>query len=276
MKVKPIRGFRIQQSTVPVLSALSIAVGCSSTALTPPATPQPPPPAYVGVPHPTGSDLADLHAILIHKNFPEPEILKDCDQDFQKLYKLSLSEGERKQGVRELVKRNPVYFHWCFYQKSYNVEEKVRSDAYIDDKQKTVLDTYTFLVPIARAYMSEFRDSRYLRWAVTQYRRLSERVFFRRLDLTPEQTSELVQISNPFGLWREPELSTSVLDKYNIQKREEPTTIGTLGSTPIQETQRAPAGIHSSPTSDAASPLAIDPLENVPPPPLDPTVIDNN
>ena len=98
-----------------------------------------------------------------------------------------------------------------------DIEDYLKSESYIDVRQKYVLASYSFLQPIARGFMSEFHDSRYLRWAIQHYRRISEWVFYRKLDLSPAITSELVDVSNPYGLWRMPSSSRGpVLEKYNI------------------------------------------------------------
>ncbi len=39
--------------------------------------------------------------------------------------------------------------------------------------------------------------------AVRKYQKMSEWIFFRKVELTPAGTAELVQPTNPFGLWRD-------------------------------------------------------------------------
>ena len=62
--------------------------------------------------------------------------------------------------------------------------------------------------------------SRYLRFAVSHYRRMSEWVFYRKLELTPQATSELVEAANPFGVYRTPAEAASILEKYNLRAKE--------------------------------------------------------
>ncbi len=213
--------------------ALSVAysMSCSTTEVAPPKPPTPP--VYTQVPHPLGTDLGDLSAIFLDPKAPkEVEFSKTCDGNFKKLKSLTESADEINQGVRELVISDPVYYHWCFYKKLYDVELYLKSEAFVDEKQKMVLENYEFLVPVARSFSSEFHDSRYLRWAVARYQRLSEWVFFRKMDLTPAGTVELVQPSNPFGLYRSGPGSQAILEKYHLgSKAPETSEILPLPST---------------------------------------------
>jgi hypothetical protein len=192
--------------------------GCSTTELIPPEVPSPP--VYTQVPHPEGMDLGDLTRVLSDGKAPQdPEFSKNCDQRFLKIKKLVKSKEELDEAVLELITEDPVHYHWCFYSKLNGIENDIRSDKYLDEKQKLLIEGYEFLVPAAKAFQREFKDSRYLRWAVFRYKKNSEVVFFRKLDLTPAGTAQLVQPINPFGLWRKdtpPEVS--VLEKYHIQR----------------------------------------------------------
>jgi hypothetical protein len=172
------------------------------------------------LPHPQGTDLGDIRAILFDPSVPSTTQLAKCDADLKKLWKFSQNDEERRDGARELVRGNAVFYHWCFYSRILQLDEELKKMNYIDEKQKRVMDTYQYLVPVARAFLSEFHDSRYIRWAIVQYKRLSNWVFFRKVELTPDQTSELVQISNPFGLYRDNSSSSSVLEKYGIVEQE--------------------------------------------------------
>ncbi|HAR43921.1 MAG TPA: hypothetical protein DCS07_15015 [Bdellovibrionales bacterium] len=216
--------------------------GCSTTQLTPAPAPVAKPPPYVQVPHPVGTDLGDLRGIMLVPDAPTPESLKKCDADFAKIRSLTTSEDERRQAARELVKRDPVGYHWCYYGKLLELLETLKTSSYIDERQKKAIDTYLFLVPVARGFLAEYHDSRYLRWAIVHYRRISEWVFFRRMDLSPEGTSELVQVANPFGLWRDPTPQTTILEKYGIVKLSTDAVAGA-------EVKK----IFSEPISDSAS-----------------------
>lgn len=177
------------------------------------------PPAYTQVPHPQGNSSSDIKALFLGNQAPDADVIsKDCDKDFRKLIGLTQSINERTEGIRELVKQDPVTYHWCFYGKMLTLETEVKKDTFIDEKQKIVLDGYEFLVPIAKAFSAQYHDTRYLRIALNRYKKLSEWLFYRRLDLTPEGTVELVQPENPFGVWRENEGGYAILDKYHLSK----------------------------------------------------------
>jgi hypothetical protein len=132
------------------------------------------------------------------------------------------------------VRRDPVRYHWCFYGKLFALENELKNEAYLDERQKKVIETFGFLVPVAKAFASEYHDSRYLRWSVSRYQKFSETIFYRKLDLTPHGTLELVQPANPFGLWRNSTSKSSIIEKYHIDgsSREEPSILPSTASTP--------------------------------------------
>ncbi|MCM2276850.1 MAG: hypothetical protein NDJ89_02090 [Oligoflexia bacterium] len=227
--------------------------GCSTTELRPIPPPVLAAPKYVEVPQPAGFDISDISAIFVDKRAPAAESLTGCDADYRKLQKLTQSEDELKQGMGELVKADPVAYHWCFYGKILELERFLKTADYVDERQKKVLEAYGFLVPLARGFLSEFHDSRYLRWAIRHYRGTSEWVFFQKLDQAPRMTAELVEVANPFGLWREPAASRSVLEKYQLVK-EQPQPEASASPKMIFP----PAEAEAEPATES-SPLAMSP-----------------
>jgi hypothetical protein len=200
------------------ISCVMVGWGCSTTTQAPPLAAIPPePPNYIVVQHPDGLDLGDLRAIFFDKSAPPAEALKDCNADFVKLQARTRSNDELLLGAREFVRLDPTKYHWCFYSKLLELEEQLKTDSFIDERQKHVLATYGFLTPIARAFLMEYQDSRYLRWAVTRYRTISEYVFYRRVELSPQAAVELLSASNPLGNLRPPkDTEMGVLEKYGI------------------------------------------------------------
>jgi hypothetical protein len=176
-------------------------------------------PVYIQAPHPEGYGIGELKAVMALRDAPVSSFAWSCDEAFARLSAATQSLEEIKQGARELVKAEPLHYHWCFYSKIASLHERLLADQFIDQKQKLVLETYAFLVPIARAFMAEFHDSRYLRWAVKNYRVMSEWVFYRKLELSPQLTSELVDVSNPFGAWKDitPADKESLISKYGLK-----------------------------------------------------------
>jgi hypothetical protein len=210
--------------------------GCTTTEIAPPLAPLPP--DYTYVPHPQGADIGDIEALFTEEAAPkDPTYDKYCDKDFRELKRVARSTYELTEGTRQLVKQDPVNTHWCFYAKLLSLEYSLKSEPFIDVKQKNVIDTFQFLVPIARTFYSDFHDSRYLRFAIVRYRKMSELVFYRRLELTPGGTSELVQAANPFGLWRDSGGDYSILQKYHLDRAVpislKPSPIPTSPPTPI-------------------------------------------
>lgn len=205
-----------------LLIALFCGVACSSveTKIAPPTAPD-----FAGVPHPNGTDLSDLGAIFTSEKAPKDlNFSKDCDADFRTLKAAILSPNELAEGTKELIRRDPVAYHWCFYSKLWYLEQNVKNKAYVDERQKEVLNTYEFLTPVARAFAAEFHDPRYLQWAISRYRKMSEWVFYRRVELTPEGSSQMVEIFAPLGQWRTQNSSYSVLDKYHLLQGPPPSS----------------------------------------------------
>jgi hypothetical protein len=200
--------------------------GCSTTNTLSPHEPakQVALPAYAYLPHPAGHTIGDVISLFEERTAPSRETLAKCEEDFRTLYSKVQSIEERTQGVRELVSRNPAASHWCFYSQILSLQEGLNQDEFVDQKQKRIMTTYEFLVPVARAFMKEFQDSRYLRWAIQDYRRLADLYFYRKLEMSPQMSSELVDVAVPVDE-RSPAQSggphpdsqkMSVLEKYKI------------------------------------------------------------
>ncbi len=237
--------------------------GCTTTELTPLAPPAPFLPPYLKVAHPAGYDLGDLRAIFLEKDAPTPDSLKDCDADFMKLRTLSVSVEEREVGAREIIKQDPVRTHWCFFSKLLEVEDTIVSPkSFIDERQKKVLDAYLFLVPISKAFMAEYKDSRYYRWTIRYYRRISESVFFKRVEISAPVTAELVEVTTPNGFPKEERPSRTVLDRYGLGGRQ-PASV-TPSSTPVLPMPN-PVASAAPPVAPPAAPEGILGLD-VPPP----------
>jgi hypothetical protein len=203
-----------------VLAVLGLE-SCSTLETTAKPAPTVTPPEYVKVPHPAGYDMGDITALFSAPNAPSRESNKDCNTLVHLSRKTIRNDDEFKEAVGELVHQNPIAYHWCYYGKLLELESQLRTEPFIDERQRIVLQTYSFLVPVAQAFIAEFHDSRYLRWAIRHYRRLSPRIFFQQVEQTPKMTNELVEVANPFGLWREPPemgKKSSVLEKYHLGK----------------------------------------------------------
>lgn len=160
-------------------------------------------PPQASLPHPQGYQFQDLEALFVSSQAPQPATLVECAADFDAAYTQAQSPAVLRKTVEDLVEKDGVKYHWCFYAKLIEAERSLQSDQFIDEKQKIILKNFGFLVPVARAFLARSQDSRYLRWAVRRYRQVSQNLFHRRLELTPQATSELVEASDPFDGWRE-------------------------------------------------------------------------
>lgn len=175
-------------------------------------------PGYAGVPHPLGLQIGDVAGIFLAPDAPKREgsEMQTCDSDYLALEKKTKAKEELKQGLLELLRKEPIRYHWCFYSKILELESTLRKAQMLDERQKTVVDAYRFLGPLSRAFYREYKDSRYLRWAVSYYRRASELAFYRRVEASPGLTQELVGVGQDDPNRGLSEKSTSVLEKYGI------------------------------------------------------------
>lgn len=227
-----IRLFPLLGGLIALLQGLT---GCAS----PEVRPVPPPvvPEYLQVTHPTSTDLSDLDQVIRDPECPSStDFLEHCDLAFRQLYSSTVSQLEREQGTRELVRGHPTHYHWCFYRKLQALEQQLQDTPLLEERQKKVLFLYSFLGPIARAFLQEYQDSRYLRFASHRYQDLSQWLFDKTLVLSPEGTVQLVQPENPFGLWKKDVTSPetpSLVQKYSlIDPTEKPPIAPSLPATP--------------------------------------------
>lgn len=212
-------------------------------------------PPLIQVNHPAGTDLADVEALFTDPLAPkEQNFAKDCDQDLIKLKRVAPNKEVLAQGVRELIRKDPVFYHWCFYGKLLKLDADLKSNQYLDAQQKIALDTFQVLTPVARGFAEEFRDSRYLRWTVMRYQKISAQFFFRKLDLAPEGTALLVKPQNPLGRVRSAEALTNVLEKYHLESNA-PSWFPSLSVTGDKSAEISSFAV--APSDGSASPIPL-------------------
>lgn len=189
--------------------------------------PLPEVPKYTQLTHPPGVLVSDLRAWEATLPAGRAEELKDCDAPFHVLSEKSGSKEEIAKGVMELLDQDATKAHQCFYLKLNEVTREIDSEKSIQERQKIVLRLYAYLSAMARGFQDRFHDTRYRRWALSSYQKHSERVFFRRLEVTPEATSDLVSDSEANGFtyyMPERQPATQVLEKYGlVEKKPAPT-----------------------------------------------------
>ena len=240
---------------------LFLPVGCSAPA--PKATLPEDMPWYTQVPHPVGMNVADLSGIFADPDAPrDADFGRTCDRDFEKLKAAVQTPMELQVGTRELVVQDPVAYHWCFYKKLLNLEGEVKSELFIDVKQKILLKTFEFLTPVANAFNAQYHDSRYLRWAIERYRIWSESLFGRKLELTPKGTLAVVQPTNVFGLYQKTSEILTVLQKYRLEKDHRPPVTAQLNAPfrTLSSSSPAVVSLQPSPLPDSLPSSAPSPL----------------
>lgn len=254
-----------------LLSMLWIVLGfvcfssCSSTTVQKPKPPLPEPPRFLRVPHPNAFTQTEILG-LFEQNpggrfSPSLGEMKGCDAKHRELLEKTDSLSERKKGAREFVSGDPVFFHWCFYAQLIELENGLSQDDFIRDRQKKVIEAYQFLSPIAHAFNDVYGDTRYLRWAIYKYRRLSERVFYRKLEMTPEMTAKMmIYTRKSYAMWRHPEpASRPILEKYGIVE-------------PFVKSEPAPAPVEV--VDPPAAYEVREPAAKVEPPPVEEPEVD--
>jgi hypothetical protein len=192
-------------------------------------------PQYTGIPHPAGYDLSDIRVIFEHPTAPKNfgnELALTCDEALAQLMQKTSVADEIQSGARELVSRDPEGMHWCFYSKVLKLNQTLQSQSSWKTREHEVLTTFKTLAPISNAFFSEFKDSRYLRWAATYYSKVSEWVFFRKVDPTPESTllltvgtrTSLEPAADLHSAGRAP-ASSSIYDRYGISLQPVPAEV---------------------------------------------------
>jgi hypothetical protein len=233
-------------------------VSCSTAQVAQAPKPIQPPEkaAVLELPHPEGHEVHHLAALL--RLAPASESFQECFKTQHDLASKTGNPLEVDSGVQELVSENPTFHHWCFYRALHGLDTELQSTSGILSKQKEVLATYRDLLPVARAFQSEFKDSRYLRWAIQNYRRLSPKIFFRTVELTPDATADLVLIEEPFSDWKLQPSEQSVLKKYGLKDD--------AVRTPASSTSEAAAPVPTSSPMPSVSPVPSTDLTPAPTP----------
>jgi len=188
--------------------------------------PLPEVPEFTKVIHPNGFDFSDVEAIFLTAGAPARETLIDCDESYNGLVQATQSKLERDRGLREMVQKNPIHYHWCFYSKILDLHAQLKKEQFLADRQKKVVGAFSFLAPLANVFKLEYNDTRYLRWAIYDYQVLSTWIFHRQMVMAPATVDRLLDgMENSRTLYREPSQnpgvsSGSVLEKYNLKTPE--------------------------------------------------------
>jgi hypothetical protein len=181
-------------------------------------------PAYTKIPHPEDSETSDISALFLSPLAPNDVLGKfaeTCGKELDTLRRLSSAQDELKRGGAEVVALDPERTHWCFYSRLQRLHAFLKSDATWTKKERAVFWTYEYVWPVAQGFVQEFHDSRYLRWASSYYKRASEWIFFRKVEGTPENTLEQVNLHSTSleTPTRQPSsMQPSVLEKYGITR----------------------------------------------------------
>ncbi len=250
-------------SSVVAAILLSLSSGCATSG--PPVEAAEPPdivdarnrtPEWTTLPHPNSSAVASIEQILQDRVWTSirPEGFEEkCDQAIIELRTHSSNEAEFKIGLRELINKHTTYYHYCFYEKLDALEKRLKTEDYVEDRQATVLKTFRTLTPLARAFLDNWRESRYLRIASERYQKLSPRIFFRTVEPNAENTRELVNLQGTQEQQdRLPDAPTSVVERLKVTEPAGLTAVPTmeLDLESSADPTRAPASSEPGPVMD--------------------------
>ena len=159
---------------------LSLQCGCTSAQISPEpiAPPQQDEKAAFRdrAKHPDGFNISDVKALFIASSAPTLESLKNCDFDYYAETTLARNREELFMALPEHIKTDPEKYHWCFYAKILLLEDELSNEKlYVDERNKLLIQRYPFLVHIARIFLADFDDPRYLEFANHNYKRLKNR-----------------------------------------------------------------------------------------------------
>jgi hypothetical protein len=173
------------------------------------------------LPQPASNELADLKSLLLLPGAPRGamgEFADTCADDLPK------DKLKAKAAALNLVKYDSAKMHWCFYSKLARLESTLQTEANSSSRQKRVNEQYSFLAPLATAFLELHSDSRYLTQMSQYYSQISEWVFFKKA--TPQS------MLADYGIKIAPALAQKI-------KAASPTH---LPASPV-ETNRAPASV---------------------------------
>lgn len=182
----------------------------------------------INLQHPEDASLSALENLFAKKSVPNwsKETNEKCEEPILTLKDKSRSLEEFHQGVKELIHQNPSLFHWCFYGKILELEKQLNAEVFILEKQNLFINTFKFLAPLSKAFLSETLDSRYYRYSIARYQQLSERLFFKKVEVQPEVTERLIQVHQSESSNRAPAnldaSQESVLKKHQIPLTKDP------------------------------------------------------
>ena len=177
--------------------------GCSSPAQV--RTPTAPESAtsasmVVKLQHPDGLKVEDLHKLFANIGAPNFGSLEKCDFDYQVERTLAHSSEELITAFRVHVQNDAEKYHWCFYAKLLELDESLKKEGFLEDKQKRILSAFSFITHLAKVFQIEREDTHYLRAAVFTYRELNRSHFFRDMKMTSGTRYDLLSPEFPEGL----------------------------------------------------------------------------
>ena len=124
--------------------------------------------------HPDGFNISDVRALFTSPGSPQLDTQLNCDFDYYAESTIARNREELFMALPEHVKSDPDKYHWCFYAKILLLEDDLSRDTlYVDEKMKLITKRYPFLVHIARIFLADFDDPRYLEFANHNYKRLN-------------------------------------------------------------------------------------------------------
>jgi len=123
--------------------------------------------------HPDSPEIESVRALFAKEGVPDRTYLNKCDFDYRVETMLARSVEELLTTLPEHVRSNPEKYHWCFYSKMLDLEEKLTemSSQGPAAQRKYLLNQYRFFIYLARVFEVDLDEPRYLDFARMNYKR---------------------------------------------------------------------------------------------------------
>jgi hypothetical protein len=153
-------------------------------------------PVDVPIGHPTGFSAGEILEVFTQDGAPSFVEYEGCET---KLFKSVAPHGfataqERLRAAQRIVKERRVDAHWCFYVRLAEfITAPEPGEQELLERRSGLIDTFSMLSPLAKAFFTEYMDPNYILAAGQQFQKLSAREYRILLEYAPEFTQLMTQ-----------------------------------------------------------------------------------
>ncbi len=152
--------------------------------------------AVTPITHPDGFSPGEILELFTQEGAPAFSEYASCAE---KLFQAVAPQGfataqERLRAGQRIVKERRVDAHWCFYvQLAEWIAAAEPGEQELLKRRSALMDTFSMLSPLAKAFFTEYRDPNYILAAGQQFQRLSATEYRILLEYAPEFTQLMTQ-----------------------------------------------------------------------------------